>query len=281
MQQIKSNSTSSQITPNLDSAKLIPTKLASTTLTSQKLISAQENPAQEISTKKTESKLASGKSDSEKSDSLKLDSAKLDSAKLASSKLWRFARTISNIINPPLMGAFIVGLTSSKILEIGDVLKWLSLVVLLTIGPPLSYVIYLVKIGYLKDIYMPDHNKRLKPIAVIFVWLIISIFILAFINAPTVMTILIVAVLLEVSLLGVVTVMWKISFHAATVSSAATATLLLSSQLAWIMVPLVPLVGWTRVYLKRHTTLQVIGGWFVGIVFTVIAFKVMSLYLNF
>ena len=244
--QIKSQTQSPQVTPKLDSPKLDSVKLTSTQLILPKVTSP-----------------------------------KLDSAKRDSTKLWRFARIISNIVNPPLMGAFIVGLTSSRILQIDTALKWLSLVVVLTIGPPLSYVVYLVKIGYLKDIYMPDHDRRLKPISVIFVWLIISIFILNFINAPTIMVILIVAVLLEVSLLGLVTVLWKISFHAATVSSAATATLLLSSQLAWIMVPLVPLVGWTRVHLKRHTTLQVIGGCIVGTIFTIIAFKVMSLYINF
>jgi membrane-associated phospholipid phosphatase len=65
-------------------------------------------------------------------------------------------------------------------------------------------------------------------------------------------------------ILSLVTLFWKISFHGATISAAATATLMVAGSSAWPMMLLVPLVGWARVRLKRHTLRQVIYGSLVG-----------------
>ena len=57
---------------------------------------------------------------------------------------------------------------------------------------------------------------------------------------------------------------WKISFHGATITAAATATVLVAGSSAWPVLLLVPLVGWARVRLERHTPRQVIFGTLVG-----------------
>ena len=47
-------------------------------------------------------------------------------------------------------------------------------------------------------------------------------------------------------------------------TTAATVTVFFDAPYAWFVALLVPLVGWSRVRLRRHTTLQVVGGCVAG-----------------
>jgi len=64
--------------------------------------------------------------------------------------------------------------------------------------------------------------------------------------------------------LGIVTLFWKISFHGAAISAAATATVMMAGSWTWPVMLLVPLVGWSRIRLLRHTPRQVLYGSLVG-----------------
>lgn len=194
----------------------------------------------------------------------------------------KFANGVSKLINPVFVGIFIVGLLTFRAIDSPlQAIKWLSLTVLLTSLPTLAYVKYLVNTGYLVDIYMPDRKRRVKPMSVILLWLIISIIILMLVNAPKPIIFLINAVMMQVLLLFIVTLLWKISFHSATITTAATVTLLLGSDLTWAIIPMVPLVGWSRVYLHRHTRMQVIAGCVAGFGVAVTAFNLMTRYISF
>jgi membrane-associated phospholipid phosphatase len=64
----------------------------------------------------------------------------------------------------------------------------------------------------------------------------------------------------------VTTLWWKISIHASSLAGAAT---LLTALYGAMMLPaflLLPLVGWSRVVLGRHTVAQVVVGSLVSIV---------------
>ncbi len=191
----------------------------------------------------------------------------------------RLARSISNLVNPVFVGIFVTGLITFKIIDNPThATKWFGLTILLTAIPPILYVVYLVKTGYLTDIYMPDREKRLKPILVIFSWLAVSIVILYLVHAPLAMPFLISAVLAQIVFLGIITVLWKISFHSATIMSAATIAILLCSQFAWETSALVPLVGWARIRLKRHTFMQVVAGYLAGYVGAISVFYFIKHY---
>jgi membrane-associated phospholipid phosphatase len=56
----------------------------------------------------------------------------------------------------------------------------------------------------------------------------------------------------------------KISLHLLFVAIAATAMVLMRSPLAWIYVPLVPLLAWSRLVLARHTVVEVVLGAVIG-----------------
>jgi membrane-associated phospholipid phosphatase len=61
---------------------------------------------------------------------------------------------------------------------------------------------------------------------------------------------------------------WKISIHAMGIAGPLTALIYLFGLPGLILTLIVPLVGWSRVYLKRHTPWQVIIGTILGFVLT-------------
>ncbi len=198
---------------------------------------------------------------------------------IPATKINRFARILSNVINPVFAGIFAVGLLMLRIVPSpAEAFKWLGITVAITAIPTLTYVLYLVHTGYLIDIHMPEQDKRIKPIAVILGWLVISMGILKLINAPNAMLLMLTAVIAQIITLGIITPIWKISFHSASIMAAFTITALLPSPLAWYMAGLVPLIGWARVRLKRHTWMQVVTGYGAGLVVAIIAMHVMRLY---
>ncbi len=196
-------------------------------------------------------------------------------------KINKFAKILSDVANPVFGGIFVVGLLMLRIIPNPvDAMKWMLITVALTAIPTMGYVLYLVRTGYLIDIYMPEREKRLKPISVISVWLIISLGILKLIHAPNAMLLMLVAVIMQVGVLGVITVLWKISFHSAAIIAVATiAALIPKPTPAWVLIALVPLVGWARVRLKRHTPMQVIAGYGAGSIVAYLAFHFIEMYI--
>jgi hypothetical protein len=67
--------------------------------------------------------------------------------------------------------------------------------------------------------------------------------------------------------LSIVTLFWKISFHSTAISAAASIGIVTSGITGWSIafILLVPVVGWARVHLRRHTIGQIAAGCFAGI----------------
>jgi len=76
--------------------------------------------------------------------------------------------------------------------------------------------------------------------------------------------VMVLAVVAGVVVLAVVSPFWKISGHAAAMSSAAVISVLVLGP-AWLpLLLLVPAVGWSRVVLRAHTVAQVVAGSLFG-----------------
>jgi membrane-associated phospholipid phosphatase len=171
------------------------------------------------------------------------------------------AHWVSSVVSPHIVG---VVLTSLMALNFSDnplaALRWLLLLLPLIVLPPLGYIVWLVRTGVIVDIYMPERRTRLAPLAVLIFWLIICLSLIRHWQAPPVVEVFVLSTTVLVSVLSVVTLFWKISFHSATISAAVTATLMITGASSWPVALLVPLVGWSRVRLRRHTLRQVIYG---------------------
>jgi membrane-associated phospholipid phosphatase len=175
------------------------------------------------------------------------------------------ARWISHVISPHIVG---VVLTSAMVLQYSpDPVKgllWLGGLMPLLVLPPLGYLLWLVRRGKLVDIYMPQRETRLRPLTLMMVWLMLCLGLIRHWEAPVVVELFVLATTIMIGVLSLVTLFWKISFHGATITAAATATVLVAGSSAWPILLLVPLVGWARVRLERHTPRQVIFGSLVG-----------------
>ncbi|MEW5957298.1 MAG: phosphatase PAP2 family protein [Chloroflexota bacterium] len=175
------------------------------------------------------------------------------------------ANWISRLISPHIVGGV---LTSVMALRYGDrplaIFLWLTWLIPLLIIPPLVYLLWLVHRGTIEDIYMPRRETRLRPLAVMMMWLMICLGAIRYWQAPAIVEIFVLTITVMVGVLSLVTLFWKISFHGAAISAAATTTVMVAGSSAWPVVLLVPLVGWARVRLRRHTTRQVIYGSLIG-----------------
>ena len=179
------------------------------------------------------------------------------------------ARWISNFLSPPVVGGLLaVGFVVFIAPEPGMLWRWLMLSLPLITLPPLAYVVWLVRRGELADIHMPHRQARLKPLSVIMTWLLVCTLFLHAKGAPRSLDLFLLATLFQIGLLSLVTLFWQISFHSATISAAAAAAVAVGGTTVWPLTIslLVPLVGWSRVRLRRHTFRQVTAGCLVGIV---------------
>jgi membrane-associated phospholipid phosphatase len=175
------------------------------------------------------------------------------------------ARWISHVISPHVVGVVLTSAVSYQFShDTFEIFQWLILLMPLIVVPPLAYLLWQVYRGTLEDIYMPKRETRLRPLVVLMVWLLICLKLIRYWAAPPIVETFVLATIILVSILGLVTLFWKISFHGATISAAATATLIVAGGSAWPIMLLVPLVGWSRIRLERHTPRQVIYGSLVG-----------------
>jgi membrane-associated phospholipid phosphatase len=175
------------------------------------------------------------------------------------------ARWISHVISPHVVGVFITSAVSIQYSH--DLLTdflWLLLLMPMLSVPPLSYLYWRVRCGALEDIYMPDRRSRIGPLVIVMSWFLCCLAFIDYYAAPLIIEIFVSATIVLVGVLSLVTLFWKISFHAATISAAATAIVLVGGSSVWPALVLIPLVGWSRVRLGRHTRRQVIFGSLIG-----------------
>ncbi len=177
------------------------------------------------------------------------------------------ARLLSDIFNPALV---MVGLTIG-VVSYGSSgysgwvwLLW-SLPVLSL--PPIAYIGWLVRHGEAVDIHLPNRQTRLKPLIFTLVWMSVWVVLLSYFDMAEVLVSLLKGALLQFTILSLITLFWKISFHSATISTAIAIAIALDNvPSVWLIAitTLVFLIGWARIYLRRHTLAQVIAGGLVG-----------------
>jgi membrane-associated phospholipid phosphatase len=176
------------------------------------------------------------------------------------------ARWVSHVISPHIVGVVVFSiLTLTYSDKPFEVLLWVAFIVPFLVIPPLVYLLWLVRQGAIEDIYMPNRATRVRPLTVMMGWFFVCLGLIHYWEAPPLVEVLILLISMLVGVLSLVTLFWKISFHGATITAAATTTVMVSSSYyVWPVMLLVPLVGWSRIRLKRHTPRQVIYGSLVG-----------------
>ncbi len=175
------------------------------------------------------------------------------------------ARYLSYVFSPPLTALYgVVAVT--YFLGVGSKWLWALMFILLFVFPPTAYVYFLLRKGVVSDFHINRKEQRAKPILFIFVNTIIATVVYNGLGGPRYLSVLAVSSLFLLAFMFIVTFFYKISGHCAAVGGLIVVLFLLFGDAAITFTPLIPLVAWSRVKLKRHSLAQTVSGLILGVV---------------
>ena len=183
----------------------------------------------------------------------------------------RLSRWLSILLDSSVLAVPIfLGAAWSEVAEFLPALGWTALALLFADGVPLTYIALGRKFGWVSGFDLPRREERAPFIAINLVGNLLGFFLLRALNAPaSLSTLLLIYVALGVMMMTISS-FWKISLHAGGVAGFA-------AFLTWMFCPVwalaflaLPLIGWARVYRKRHNWAQVWAGGIVGASVTLI-----------
>jgi len=177
---------------------------------------------------------------------------------------WRtwIARRISDLLSPPVLtGGLAILLTRLATPTWTLALTWSALYVVLADLLPLAYLIRLLRKGTVSDLHLGIRAERIRPLLVTMACLAAAFSGALLLQAPRTLLVFLGLSLIQGLILTAVTTIWQISFHAA----AATALIAASGVVygivaALILAPILIIVGWARMHLRRHTFRQIAAG---------------------
>ena len=112
------------------------------------------------------------------------------------------ARWISHVVSPHIVGIVVFSLITLNFSDRPlEVLSWVGLLVPLVVIPPFAYLLWQVRRGVVKDIYMPDRETRLRPLTVLMVWFFICLGLIRYWEAPRLVEVLILSITVLVGVL--------------------------------------------------------------------------------
>ena len=186
------------------------------------------------------------------------------------------ARTVSTVCNPfvvPLvLFVLLCAATAQNVSQFWG--RLLVCAAFTSIGPML-FLFWLYASERISDLDMSVREERRKVFAIFIIFYLLGTLTLWWIKAPAIL----IASMAGYTAAGIVvqqiTRYWKISTHALGITAPIVALTYLphygAAPLPFLV--LIPLVGWSRVYLKAHTVLQVLAGVALGAVSVEIFFR--------
>jgi len=152
---------------------------------------------------------------------------------------------------------------------------WGAPAALFAAGIPMAYVVRGVRRGRLTSHHIPEREHRRGPLLFGMVSVAIGTAALVLLGAPRELLALLAAGSTGLVVFGLVTAYWKMSIHAGVAAGTVAVLVAVFGPIALLGVPLIPLIGWSRVVLKAHTRAQVVAGSIVGALIAGTVFPVL------
>ncbi|HXW77518.1 MAG TPA: hypothetical protein VEJ20_08920 [Candidatus Eremiobacteraceae bacterium] len=190
-----------------------------------------------------------------------------------------FARTVSTIFNPFLSAtALFIIVAHAFAYRTTDELWAYSVagIVFFTLAP-LSFVLYLYLTGRISDFEMSERPERERVFAGFVIIYLIAAVALSLVRAPAPLQAVAWGTWATAVASMVITRWWKISTHAFGITGPFAAMFVLFKLQPLPYVALVPLVCWSRLYLRSHTIAQVLGGVLLALLNTYVFFHLFHL----
>ena len=177
----------------------------------------------------------------------------------------RAARIFSNVVSPPTMFAALGLALALNERPFWPGFGWAWVYGLLISGAPIVVVLFLLYTKRIEELHMSNTRERMVPYVSAVFFAVVAYLVLRFMGGPAGLICLAIFNIIELSMLTVITTVWLISLHSAGI----TATVLITGLVfGWVwailLFPLLILVCWARLFLKRHTSAQIFAGVALG-----------------
>jgi membrane-associated phospholipid phosphatase len=139
---------------------------------------------------------------------------------------------------------------------------------------PMLFIFYLYATDRISDLDMSSAPNASGSSSRSSIFYALGAIDLWLIHAPAIMTASMAGYAASALVVQWITRYWKISTHALGITAPLVALTVLFGQRPLPFYALIPLVGWSRVYLRAHTVLQVVAGTLLAVVTTLIFFRV-------
>lgn len=147
-------------------------------------------------------------------------------------------------------------------IQVADEVTWQHIAILVgfSLLIPVLFLLWQISKGNITDFFMQHRDQRDWIYVVAFGSNLMAAWLLNHLKAPALIRFSIIVALCQIGVMGLINQFSKISAHASVVTLfCCLATMLYGSWLLFSLV-LVPLVGWGRITLKKHSFKQTMAG---------------------
>lgn len=154
---------------------------------------------------------------------------------------------------------------------------WSLVALIFFVGIPPLYIYREVQAGRITDFHVQIREQRFRVFIVFLLSTALGSVLYSLLGVPPTLLGLLAVVFGSAVIAGLITLLWKISLHAWTVSGAITAFALLAAdaRYLWLLL-LVPVVIWSRIHRQRHTLAQGIAGGVMGVLVTWLLYLLLN-----
>jgi hypothetical protein len=175
------------------------------------------------------------------------------------------ARLISALAAPaPVASALLLGVAclSSKTLAEGLVLG--ALLAACATVPPILYIEHVLLRRRMRQRHLSRSSERMAPLAIGCGSVLLAVVLVRTLEVSPELPTVLLTMLFVLGLALAVTPLTRISVHMAAVTGATVVVQLLFGTVGAAFLPLIALVGWSRLELREHTPAQVVSGAVIG-----------------
>ena len=189
----------------------------------------------------------------------------------------RLARGVTEVFAPAILAAImpmIIALHGTGP-AVGAALGWALVGALFCSVIPNSLIWWGVRRGRLTDHHIRVREQRRTPLAYGLVSVLIGSALMIGFRAPRPVIAMVVVMFALGLAVTLVNLIWKLSIHAAVAAGSAAVLVIVFGPSLLTALPLVALVGWSRVRLRDHTVGQVFAGAAAGLLVAVPTFLLL------
>jgi membrane-associated phospholipid phosphatase len=187
------------------------------------------------------------------------------------------ARIVSTVCNPFLTSlALFVILAGASSRGTHDFWTLLFNSAFFTSIAPMLFIFGLYATDRISDLDMSIRAERERVFIAFVIFYALGALDLWLIHAPPIMTASMAGYAASALVVQWITRYWKISTHALGITAPLVALTVLFGARPAPFYALIPLVGWSRVYLRAHTVLQVVAGTLLALTTTLIFFRIFK-----